>query len=40
MILNREAKTTGSICITLLRRTTLKVEVVTGVHLLCSMEII
>jgi hypothetical protein len=40
MILNREAKTTGSMCIALLRRITFKVEDVNGVHLLCNMEII
>jgi hypothetical protein len=40
MILNREAKTTGSMCIALLRRITFKVEVENGVHLLCSMAII
>jgi hypothetical protein len=40
MILNREAKTTGSRCIALLRRIASKVEVANGVHLLRSMEII
>jgi hypothetical protein len=40
MIRNREAKTTGSICIALLRRITFKVEVANGVRLLCNMEII
>jgi hypothetical protein len=34
MILNREAETTGSICIALLRRITFKVEVVNEVRLL------
>ena len=40
MILNREAKTTGSMCIALLRRIMFKVEEVNGVHLLGNMEII
>ena len=32
MMLNREAKTTGSMCIALLRRITFEIEVVNGVH--------
>jgi hypothetical protein len=40
MRLNREAKTTGSICIALLRRSSFQVEVVNEVHFPCSMEII
>jgi hypothetical protein len=40
MIRNREARTTGSICIALLRHITFKVEVANEVHFPFSMEII